>query len=103
MTRSHSLALASLLKQRLREQGLPIQQVVLFGSHAKGKAHKGSDVDIAVVCEPFRKTRHEENLECLSTGHSIDLRIETICLHPTDFQNRYSTIVQEVKRYGIPV
>lgn len=103
MTRARGLSLASLLKKSLYERGFPVQDVLLFGSHARGKPHRWSDVDIAVVCEPFRKTRHEENVEFLSAGHDIDLRIETICLHPEDLEDRYSTIVQEVRRYGIPV
>lgn len=82
---------------------MPVQKVFLFGSYARGKPHKESDIDIAVVCKPFRRTRHEENVEFLSAGHDIDLRIETICLHPEDLENKYSTIVQEVKKYGMPV
>jgi predicted nucleotidyltransferase len=33
------------------------QQVILFGSYARGKARRGSDVDILVVSNSFKNTR----------------------------------------------
>ena len=30
---------------------MPVRQVVLFGSHARGKARKDSDVDLCIVAE----------------------------------------------------
>jgi predicted nucleotidyltransferase len=103
MTNSEGIALASALKEKLLAKGLPVHHVFLFGSFAQGKTHDWSDVDIAVVCDKFRDTRHEENVEFLSVGHDIDLRIETVCLHPEDFENKYSTLVSEVKKHGISV
>ena len=75
----------------------------LYGSVAKGTAHPGSDIDVAVVCDPFRATRHEENMAVRQLRRDLDLRIEPVCLHPEDFEDRYSTLVQEVKRHGIGV
>jgi predicted nucleotidyltransferase len=103
MRREDGIHLARKFKERLLEQQVPVRQVLLFGSVARGEASEGSDVDIAVVCDPFRATRLEENVEIARGREGIDLRIETICLHPNDLENRYSIIGQEVKRYGIPV
>ena len=33
------------------DAALPIQQVILFGSHARGDAHADSDVDLCLVAE----------------------------------------------------
>jgi predicted nucleotidyltransferase len=103
MKKEEGLQLAKALKEKLLERRIPVRQVLLYGSVATGKTHKWSDVDIAVICDPFRPTRLEENVAVSKARWDIDLRIETVCLHPADLENKYSTIAQEVKRHGIPV
>lgn len=103
MKRDDGIRLARKLKQRLLRQRLPVRQVLLYGSVAMGAAGDDSDIDIAVICAPFRATRLEENVEVARGREDLNLRIETICLHPEDLENKYSIIGQEVKKHGIPV
>jgi len=102
-TKAEALLVARRLQKALQNKQLPIHKLLLFGSVAKGSPHKWSDIDIAVICDPFGDSRHEENMAIRVARRDIDVRIEPICLHPDEMDNRYSTIVQEVKRYGIPV
>lgn len=99
--RQDALAKARILRQRLLEKKFPVHGVILFGSIAKNRQHEWSDIDIAVICDPFRPTALEENLEIRNARRSIDLRISPICLHPDEMDDPYSTIAQEVKRHGI--
>lgn len=103
MIQSEGLSIAHSFKERLAKEGIPVKQVMLYGSHAKGTSREDSDIDIAVVCLPFKKTRGEEMDDLFWLGSRVDLRIEPICFHPEDLDEKYSTIVQEVKRTGIPV
>lgn len=103
MKKDEGLRYARLLKKKLIEAGFPIQQVYLFGSVAAEEATGESDIDIAVISLPFKNSRREENVDFFRMGNDIDLRIETVCLHPEDMENRYSTLVHEVKTHGIPV
>lgn len=103
MTREEGLTLARLLREELRKRKLPVRQVYLFGSVAKGNTHKWSDIDIAVICDPFRSTRHEEDMELRLARRAIDSRISPISLHPEDLENHLSTLAYEVKKSGIPV
>lgn len=103
MRRDDGIRLARQLKSALLQQKIPVQQVFLFGSTARGDTHEQSDVDIAVVSLPFRSTRLEENVEVSKSREDIDLSIETVCLRPGDLDNAYSTLVQEIKRHGIEV
>jgi predicted nucleotidyltransferase len=91
------------LRERLLRKGVPVRNVFLFGSVARGTARDDSDIDIAVVCEPYKATKHEENVEFLLEGKKVDMRIQTVCLHPQDFENRYFTLAREIERHGIPV
>lgn len=43
----------------------------LFGSHAKGSAHFGSDIDVAVLGDDFDSI--EESVEALDTVFLVDL------------------------------
>lgn len=41
-------------KKNLKETGLKVSRVILFGSQAKGKATKESDVDIVIISDAFK-------------------------------------------------
>lgn len=103
MKQQEGIDVAKALKRTLLQRNIPVRQVLLYGSLAKNNAHQKSDIDIAVICEPFKPTRLEENVEVARAREDVDLRIETICLHPEDLENKYSTIAQEIMRHGIAV
>lgn len=97
------LRVARLLGDRLRQRGYPVRKVFLFGSVAHGTSHKDSDIDIAVFCEPFKARKHLENVRFLLEAKKIDMRIQTVCLHPKDFANPFFTLAREVQEHGIEV
>ncbi len=97
------LRAARSLRDRLKSKGVPVRQVYLFGSVARGSSHEQSDIDIAILCDPFKATKHQENIQFLLEGKKVDMRIQTVCLHPKDFDNPYFTLASEVQKYGIAV
>lgn len=97
------ISAARRFKEALLKKGYPIEKVFLFGSYATGTPREDSDIDVAVISRPFLKTRMDEMGKFFIVASDIDLRIEPICLHPEDLDEKYSTIVQEVKRTGIAV
>ena len=50
------------IRNRLSELNFPFV-ALLFGSHAKGKARKGSDIDLLIVSEETRESRIREVLD----------------------------------------
>ena len=97
------MRVARTLEKRLQKHGYPIRSVRLFGSVAQNKAHKWSDIDIAVICDPFLESKYDEKYLFCKEGRDIDIRIEIVCLHPKDFENKYFTLAKEIERYGIEV
>src|SRR5205085_10131040 len=87
LTRRHGLAIARRFRTALLSKGYPVQRVLLYGSVARDQAGEDSDLDIAVLCEPFAATRHEENMALRKVRRDIDVRISPFCLHPDDFDN----------------
>lgn len=47
-------AAVDFLERCLREGGVTPSKIILFGSQAKGKANKESDIDVVIISEDFR-------------------------------------------------
>ncbi len=103
MQRSEGLSLAKKFKELLIARGYPIERVVLYGSVAKGTARVDSDIDIAVVTHSFLPSRIREGGDILLASKDIDLRIETVTLHPEDFARPFFTLAHEIETTGIEV
>ena len=101
--KKYGIRVARTLGKRLHKRGYPIRSIRLFGSVAQGKAHKWSDIDIAVICDPFLESKYDEKHIFAKEGRDIDVRVEIICFHPEDFKNKYFTLAKEVERYGVEV
>lgn len=102
-TRARGLAIARRLKERLAKEGIPVVDVYLFGSLVKGKTHRWSDVDIAIVHQSFDSARTKERHRVRSLREDYDVPMDIICLHPEDMEDQFLGIAQEVKKYGIAV
>ncbi len=90
-------------KNILKADKLPIAGVYVFGSYAKGTPHKWSDIDVAVVSPRFK-----DWWQAMSYLHSklplgLGWSIEPHGFHPKDFNNKYSTLISEIKTHGVKV
>ncbi|MFH0770733.1 MAG: nucleotidyltransferase domain-containing protein [Candidatus Peregrinibacteria bacterium] len=103
-TMAQGMRKARTLKVLLEQNGFPVTQVLLFGSVAKGVAHPRSDIDIAVVHRPFGNSRMEELHALCRIEQGEDLQnIAVVYFHTEDLEDKYSTLVREVKKHGLPV
>lgn len=103
MNLDEGLALAGRFKALLLQRGYPVRRVVLYGSVAKGTARPDSDIDIAVVTDPFQESHVRESGDILLASKDIDLRIETVTLHPEDFDRPYFALAREIEETGVEV
>jgi predicted nucleotidyltransferase len=85
------------------ENGIPVSRAILFGSYAKGKESSDSDVDIAVISSRFGKDNLKEMMFLRKLALKIDSHIEPIPFSPEDLNDPYSTLMGEIRRYGIPL
>lgn len=89
--------------QILKKDKLPIKEVILFGSYAKGTQHKWSDVDLCVVSPKFINTWQALQYLSLKTAFDMKYTIEPIGFSPRDFNDKYSSIIHEIKAHGIKI
>lgn len=77
---------------------LAVEEIILFGSYAKGEQKYSSDIDIAVVVSGFEGDFLEMNAKLFSIVRNIDLRIEPIIL---DRKNDRSGFLESIEKYGV--
>ena len=85
----------------LEQNKIKVSRAVVFGSYAKGKANKDSDLDVAVVSRQFGRDSVKEMFMLREIALQVDSHIEPIPLTPQDFKDTYSTLIQEITQNGI--
>jgi predicted nucleotidyltransferase len=86
----------------LKADHLPIQQVFLFGSYAKGNPHPWSDVDLCIISPKF--SDYIDAIQYLLSMRKLNPQypIEPIGMHPKDFRKN-TTLSSEIKKTGIKI
>ena len=87
--------------KRVQQAGIPVKTAYLFGSFAKNTAHQWSDIDICIVSKKFGKDYFDETVKLRHLTENVDDRIEPIAYRPEDLNDRYSTLANEIKTFGI--
>lgn len=84
----------------LIKAGIPVKQMILFGSYAKGKAKPWSDVDVCVVSSSFGKNAFDEMVKLAKLTVTVDTMIEPHPFSPSDLNDPYDSLAQEIRTYG---
>lgn len=88
---------------KLKQLGVEVSQVILYGSYAKGKPKEYSDIDIAVVSPSFQKLDIFERQLLLSKAHhKFGEPIEPIGLTPKQLKDKKG-FAREILETGVVV
>lgn len=82
--------------ERARES-LDVQQVILFGSYAKGTATDLSDIDVAIITSSSTDDWLEASTQLFRLRRDIDLSIEPVLI---DSSLDRSGFLEEIRRTG---
>ena len=74
----------------LRRNRVQVDMIILFGSFAKGKPRKDSDIDVAVVSRNFGRDRHRETVRLNMIALKVDSRIEAIPISTREYYDKNS-------------
>ena len=86
----------------LRKDNLPIRQIILFGSFAKGTSHRWSDIDICVISPRFRNAWEATRYLWSKRPRDFGLTIEPIGMRPEDLKDATS-LSEEIRKTGVRV
>ena len=84
---------------------IPIDKLILFGSHATGKTHRWSDVDLVIVSTKFKRKRSFKRANKLYDYWNLRLPVDFLCYTPEEFNRlrKQVTIVREAANTGINI
>lgn len=88
--------------KELRNHGIPVSEVILFGSCVRGVNKEESDIDVAIVSDAFSGDRFEDRRRIVPLRRGIDSRIEPIPLTPRAFAAG-GNLIDEIRRTGIKI
>lgn len=88
----------------LKEDSLPINKVILFGSFARGSQHKWSDIDLCIISPKFKDSfKANRYLWKKRKIFDINYTIEPVGFSLKDFNDKYDSLVSEIKRTGVEI
>lgn len=89
--------------QAIKKSGIPVQDVYLFGSAARGTMHVGSDIDLCIISPIFGKDRLNERVHLMNMRGEISDMLEPHPYSPSDFNNPFDPLSSEIKKTGIRI
>ena len=84
--------------ERLREDGIKVSKVVVFGSQALGNMRKDSDIDIIVVSENFRRKNLFKRVDMIYKAYSATVDefvvpMDIVAETPEEFNPDFGVVV----------
>lgn len=86
----------------IEQQGIHLQQAVLFGSYANGRYTEWSDIDVALVSDDFQGIRFYDREKLSQATLAVDRRIDPVPYRTKDFTTE-NLFVQEILRTGVKI
>jgi predicted nucleotidyltransferase len=75
-------------KASLERTGVPVREMVLFGSYATGTFTENSDIDVIVVSDAFTGLNHWQRIEKMTEAlYELFQPIETRALTPSEWES----------------
>ncbi|OPY05729.1 MAG: Nucleotidyltransferase domain protein [Syntrophaceae bacterium PtaB.Bin038] len=85
--------------RKVSDSGIRVEAAYLFGSHARKKAHKWSDIDVAIISPDFSADRLEERIRLTRLSTDVDSRIEPVPFRPDNFTDE-DPLAWTIRREG---
>ncbi|MDQ1284252.1 MAG: uncharacterized protein QG620_600 [Patescibacteria group bacterium] len=103
MSRTQAKEIVKKYARELKKAKYPFSAMYLFGSYAKGKPRKDSDIDVAVVSSELDKNWDKARFKLWHLTVNVDTRIEPHGFSPEDFKDYWNPMAHEIKKTGIRV
>jgi len=101
MDKKQALKIIQKYVRRLRQEGISVDRVILYGSYAAGKARYDSDIDVAIVSRDFGKDGVEEGIALYRIAGKVDPRLEPVPFSVEAYENdTWLPLIYEIKAKG---
>ena len=91
--------------KRKLSNSIEIDKLIFFGSRARGRAHRDSDIDLIIVSKNFRKKKFSYRPIGFYNYWDLDYPVDFLCYTPEEFKklSKQVTIVSEAIKTGIEI
>lgn len=103
MSRTEAKKIVKRYAKALEKAHYPYHTIYLFGSHVRGKTHRWSDIDVAVVSDKLKRDYDENRFLLWDLRLMVDDRIEPHGFTVNDFANDANPMAYEIRRTGVKV
>ena len=82
-----------------------VYKMIFFGSRAKGRFHKDSDIDLIIVSPKFRRLNFFKRGAKMYDYWSLNYPVDFLCYTPEEFNKlkKQITIVKEAVKKGVEI
>lgn len=88
--------------KELKRHKIRVKKVIIYGSRVSGRAHKYSDIDIAVVSPDFGKDSYKEGVKLFEIASQIDPRIEPVAISIRSYEkDTWIPLIYEIREKGL--
>ncbi len=102
MGQSEALKIIKKFVKALKQEGIVINHVILYGSHARGNARADSDIDVAVVSKDFGKDPIEEGMTLFRLAGKIEPRLEPVAIPIKTYkEDTWIPLIYEIRDKGV--
>ncbi|MDA2936243.1 nucleotidyltransferase domain-containing protein [Patescibacteria group bacterium AH-259-L05] len=102
MSKSKAIRVVKQYINVLKAENFPLTAVYLYGSYAQGRAHPGSDIDVAIISPKMREDWNEIESWLWKKTIGVDSLIEPVGYAPENF-TEVDPLVHEIKTTGIKI
>lgn len=89
--------------REVKQEGVRLRKVILFGSYAQNKQRRWSDIDVALVADEFKNFGFEDKRHFVS----VLIRKPYYIIQPQTYSTSYfrkgDPFIDEIKRTGIEI
>ncbi|MBU1122845.1 MAG: nucleotidyltransferase domain-containing protein [Candidatus Omnitrophota bacterium] len=106
MVKEKQKVAVNLIKDILKEKGIRVSKVIIFGSRVSGKALKDSDLDIVILSKDFEGKDIFEKVKMARGLHrklvkQLLMPLDILYYSPLEWKNNISPIIEIAKKQGI--
>jgi len=101
LDRNTAIGIVRNYAQEIKERGINLRSVFLYGSFANGTQHEWSDIDVALVADEFTGFTPEDKKLFPYIGIKKPYTIIEAKTYPTDYFNQGDPFIDEIRKTGI--
>ena len=104
MVKRQALGIIKKFVEALIREGISVDRVILYGSYAKAKVRRDSDIDVAIISKDFGRDKVEEGMALYRIAGKVDPRLEPVPISIEAYKNNtWVPLIYEIKTKGIEI